>query len=200
VVKNIIGTAWDWVTSKISGALNAAHAVVQNVWNKITSFISGALNKIKSLASSAWSAMGSVGSGILDGLKRAANVVIGAVNTVIDGLNWMIGVANQLPGPDIPKIPKIPRLAAGGVVSPVGGGTLAMIAEAGRPERVEPLDAEGLSKRDRIILDRISAGDGGDTFVTVKIGETELRGIVSTEVKRSNDDLAGALATGRKGR
>jgi hypothetical protein len=37
-----------------------------------------------------------------------------------------------------------------------GAGTLAMIAEAGRPERVEPLDAQGLSQRDRAIIAEIA--------------------------------------------
>jgi hypothetical protein len=48
---------------------------------------------------------------------------------------------------------------------PSSGGTLAKLAEAGRAERIEPLDANGLSAGDRAIIAELrrlqaSAGDG----------------------------------------
>ncbi|MGB8380585.1 MAG: hypothetical protein WCG47_04925, partial [Dermatophilaceae bacterium] len=150
--------------------------------------------------SAAWGAISSVGSGILDGLKSALNGVIGAINSVIGGINSAIDAANSLPGPDIPNIPSIPRVAKGGIAMPTRGGTLALIAEAGRPERIEPLDAEGFSKRDRKIL-KVIQGEGrggGPVSVRVFIGDTELRGLVTQEVVRGNDNLARALATGRR--
>lgn len=45
-------------------------------------------------------------------------------------------------------------LAKGGTVMPRPGGTIARVAEAGRAERVEPLDPNGLSQRDKAIMDR----------------------------------------------
>jgi len=57
--------------------------------------------------------------------------------------------------------------AKGGVVSPTDGGVLGLIAEAGHHERIEPLDTEGFSKRDRAILDMIEQAigkNGGDTL------------------------------------
>jgi hypothetical protein len=118
------------------------------------------------------------GRGGPDGIKAAVNVVIDAINWVIGGINWAIDLANKLPGPDIPNIPTIPRLARGGVVSPTGGGTLAMIAEAGRPERVEPLDPSGLSARDRALIDRLAPRVAAVRNVSVYIGTRELTELV----------------------
>jgi hypothetical protein len=70
----------------------------------------------------------------------------------------------------IPNMPPIvvPQLfAKGGVVSPSAGGTLGIIAEAGRPERIEPLDPDGLSKRDKAMIEMMSGGAAGGINVTV---------------------------------
>jgi hypothetical protein len=127
--------------------------------------------------------------------------VISGVNTVIGGINWAIDTANMLPGPDIPRIPTIPRLARGGVISPTRDGTLALVAEAGRAERVEPLDPQGLSRRDRAMIDLLAhpGGGRGDTQVTVIIGERELTDIVDTVVEDRESNLADRVLTGTKG-
>jgi hypothetical protein len=63
------------------------------------------------------------------------------------------------------------------------GGTIARIGEAGRPERVEPLDPNGLSKRDKAIIDRLS---GGGVQITVNpsagMDERELAALVSRQL------------------
>lgn len=62
------------------------------------------------------------------------------------------------------------KLAQGGVARATPGGVLSVIAEAGHNERVEPLDSEGMSKRDRAMLGMIQAAMesrgnvGGDNF------------------------------------
>jgi phage-related protein len=70
----------------------------------------------------------------------------------------------------IPNVPPIvvPQLfAEGGIVSPSAGGTLGIVAEAGRPERIEPLDPDGLSKRDKAMIEMMSGGAGSGVNVTV---------------------------------
>lgn len=70
------------------------------------------------------------------------------------------------------------KLAKGGTVMPSPGGTLATIGEAGRPERVEPLDPSGLSARDRAIIRELSGGSGGDIYLdSTKVGKIVGRGI-----------------------
>lgn len=61
------------------------------------------------------------------------------------------------------------KLAQGGVAKATPGGVLSVIAEAGHNERVEPLDSEGMSKRDRAMIAMVQAAassgnKGGDTF------------------------------------
>jgi len=79
---------------------------------------------------------------------------------LVGGQTWGIKIS------PIPKL-KLPRLAAGGVVSPSAGGSMVTVAEAGRPERVEPLDQNGLSKRDKVLIDKLSGGGAGGINITV---------------------------------
>ena len=78
-------------------------------------------------------------------------------------------------------------LAKGGVARATAGGILATIAEAGRDERVEPLDRDGLSVRDKALIKSMAEayganGGGGPTVVRVYIGDRELTDIVKYEV------------------
>ena len=198
-IGNTISSVWNAVVGWVSGAMSSIWNTITRVWNDVIGFIRGAASTIGDIWSGIWNGLKNVGSDIVSGLKAGVNFFIGVVNGAIHGLNNMIGIANKLPGVDIPTIPEIPKLAKGGVVSPSSGGTLALIAEAGRSERVEPLDENGLSKRDHAILKLIGDGAAGGTDVRVFIGDTELTHIVRTEVDKKNKNLASSLATGRKG-
>jgi phage-related protein len=121
--------------------------------------------------------------------KGVVNGILGAlesfINGIINGLNWLIENINKIKfkvpdwvpfiggkevGFNLGKLAtvKLPRLAEGGTVFPSAGGTIAQIAEAGRPERVEPLDPSGLSKRDRAMIEMLSGGGAGSS-VTVNV-------------------------------
>ena len=119
---------------------------------------------------------------VIDFIRPIVNAILGGiegfVNGIIDGLNFLIKGVNKIKFkvpdwvpfiggneikftiPEVGKI-KLPRLAEGGTVYPSMGGTIAQIAEAGRPERVEPLDPSGLSKRDRAMIEMLSGRNGG---------------------------------------
>ena len=83
-------------------------------------------------------------------------------------------------------LPPIKRLAKGGTVMPSAGGTLATIGEAGRPERVEPLDPDGLSNRDKAMIEMLSGGKGSGINITINpsagMDERELASIVSRQI------------------
>ena len=83
------------------------------------------------------------------------------------------------------QAPYVAPFAKGGVVQPTPGGTLARIGEAGRAERVEPLDAQGLSVRDRAIIEQLSGG-GKQINMTINaspgMDERELAAIVSRQL------------------
>jgi hypothetical protein len=82
--------------------------------------------------------------------------------------------------------PNITPLALGGIVPATSGGMLAMIGEAGRPERVEPLDPDGLSKRDKAMIQLLAGNAGGGINITVNpspnMDERELATLVSRQL------------------
>ena len=51
-------------------------------------------------------------------------------------------------------------MALGGTVLPSTGGTIVRVAEAGRPERIEPLDPNGLSDRDKALISAMTTSTG----------------------------------------
>ena len=82
----------------------------------------------------------------------------------------LLGIAGQ--GFTI-DTPDIAYLAKGGVVPATRGGMLSIIGEAGRSERVEPLDKQGLSTRDRAIISQLSGGVTSGASPTFNIYPSE---------------------------
>lgn len=118
--------------------------------------------------------------------KLAFNLIAGAWNNTVGKVSFTV--------PDwVPKLggkgfsmPKIPLLAEGGIVQATPGGMLAVIGEAGRNERVEPLDASGLSAGDRAVIAAIGAQRGGEIHITVNpsagMNEVELANIIGRQI------------------
>lgn len=164
-----------FVADTISNVINGIKSVWESVWNGISSFFSGiwdgivgAVNKfgdtfrgifegIKGFVEAAF-------SGVLGAVKGPINGIIGLLNSAISSLNkisvdipdWVPVVGGQKWGLSLPKIP---ALADGATVMPRSGGTLAILAEAGRPESV--VDT-GLMNR------ALKEGLGSSSGVTVK--------------------------------
>jgi len=124
-----------------------------------------------------------------DGFKEVINKMIGwwndfslTLSVPSNILTKALGIAGKGFTIDTPNIKK---LALGGVVPASNGGTLAMIGEAGRPERVEPLDPDGLSKRDKAMI-QLLAGNAGGINITVNpsagMDERELANLVSRQL------------------
>jgi len=142
-----------YVTTYINTVLKIITTVVKvisNVWNAIwagiSSFFSGIWQKIigvvktmQSTFSTVFGAIKGIITGAFEGAvgaaKSAINGIIGAVNGAISGINRVIGAVGGAFGLEV-SIPKIPRLADGATVLPRSGGTLAILAEAGRAESV----------------------------------------------------------------
>jgi Mg2+ and Co2+ transporter CorA len=182
IVKNVkdkAGAIWDFISGTISG-----------VWAKVTGFftntiypfISGIGAKIAGFAKGMW-------DGLKNGLESVVNFIIRGVNLIIRGINLLIKAANAVKiGDDIKEIRDIlpVNFAQGGIVPATPGGMLARIGEAGRAERVEPLDPDGLSKRDKAMIQLLSGGAGGGTTINVYpsqgMNESELAEIVSRKI------------------
>jgi hypothetical protein len=131
-------------------------------------------------------------------IKSIVSPFVGVLNAISDAWNNTVGkfdfkVPSWVPiiGGKTFNVPNLPRInlanfAEGGTVFPQTGGVIARVAEAGRPERIEPLDPEGLSVRDRAIIDRLSGGGGKGVTVNVYpsegMDERELAAIVSRQI------------------
>lgn len=156
----VFGKVWDGIKTAFTG-----------VWD----FITGAIGKAKDL-------FGGLGDTIKGAFKTAFNFVARAWNNSIGKIGFK--APKWLGGWEF-SVPNIPELANGGVVSPTRGGTLALIGEAGRPERVEPLDADGLSKRDKALISMMTGGAGGATinvYPSPGMDEVELASLVNRQI------------------
>lgn len=140
---------------------------------------------------SKWNQVGEKFGKILQPISDA--LAAGALNF----LNWvgtLFGIEEQkmpssVTAPGGSKYVKVDGSAAlGATVYPKRGGVLMQVAEAGRPERIEPLDPNGISNRDKAIIRELSmaAGGGGGVNITVNaapgMDEREIANIVSRKL------------------
>lgn len=173
---------WNWISE-----------LWEEYWTDQTSRFDNLVEDIKSLPGRLAEAGKNMWNWLKDSFKMALNWVIDRWNN----LKFELRLPNEIRGVKLPgflagagvtvETPNIPRLAMGGVVSPRSGGTLAMIAEAGRPERVEPLDSDGLSKRDRAMIEMLAGGGTGTTinvYPSPGMNETDLARKVSRELAK----------------
>ena len=158
----------------IRPGIDAIFGFFKNVFDKVVGFFKGIINTLIGFAE-------------------------GFINFFIDGLNMIIGAINKLKVP-IPEIARglfggakelgfniqpvarirLPRLAEGGIVTATPGGIAAIIGEGGRSERIEPLDKDGLSVRDRAIIAQLSGGGATiNVYPSAGMNERELAELVS---------------------
>jgi hypothetical protein len=165
---------WTWLSSGLAAAWTS-------VQNKFTEIVAG----IKALPGKLGSGLSSIWSGLTDGLKTAWANAKAWWNANVASKKLQIGGATVL-GRTLPSFTLgFPQLAKGGTIQPSPGGTIARIAEAGRAERVEPLDPDGLSKRDKAMIEMLSGGSGGNTFniyPSQGMNESELAAMVSRQI------------------
>jgi hypothetical protein len=168
---------WSWISDKLGDAFTA----IKTKFTEIVTWVTGLPARVATAAAGLWSSF-------KDGFKEALNFIIGKWNS--------FRLEARFPADFIVPFlrnkgftldtPNIPLFAQGGIVSPSRGGTLGVIAEAGRPERIEPLDPDGLSKRDKAMIQMLSGGTGGGMTINVYpspgMNETELADIVSRKI------------------
>jgi phage-related protein len=195
------------IATVIFSVVGPALSFVAQIFTFIARFITGvfvaAIRLLLPILSGVFSGISIGVKAMQDGFKWAMNQMIGFaegfINFFVDGFNWIFSLLNKLKI-DIPEVLRplvggmksigfniqpmqkirLPRLAEGGTVYPSEGGSIVNVAEAGRPERIEPLDANGLSKRDIAMIRELS---GNGMQITVNAGpgmdERELAEVVS---------------------
>jgi phage-related protein len=189
----------------IRGIIDAFDFVV-NALAGIYYFINGdtekAVEKFKKAWESLLSFFNNLGKGIYEIFRGILNGIIGFINEIIKAINKVnpkinIKLIQELPSAsDIVKptstftygsgnAPEF-TAAKGGIFYPSNGGTLVRVAEAGKPERIEPLDSSGLSKRDRAIIEVLANQSGVGPTINVYpsqgMDERELAEMVSRKL------------------
>lgn len=201
----VFGLVASAITGTLGGAIKGVIYIIRGIidaFQAVVNFIKGVIRLLRGDFDGAGQAFGQAFSKAWDLIrnlfKAAVSVFAGPLNGVISAINSAFSKIN-IKIPDwvpifggrtfsIPPIPKITfsNMAEGGIVRPSSLGTFARLAEAGRSERVEPLDPDGLSVRDKAIIDRLSGGGGKSVTVNVYpsegMDERELAAIVSRQL------------------
>jgi hypothetical protein len=184
-IKEVGASVWNWITDKLS----TAYTNIKSKFTEIIDFVGTLKDKIADKASNMW-------NGIKDSFKSAINFVIDKWNDLSFGLKLPSSIFGISLGPLAGKgftleTPNIPKLAKGGIVPATPGGMLSIIGEAGRSERVEPLDASGMSRRDRALVDQMikngrnsATGQGivFNIYPSQGMNEIELANVISRKV------------------
>jgi hypothetical protein len=177
LISNAAGNIFAFFSDLFKDAFNG----VKNYFNNtLIPFFKDLPTKIKNAASGLW-------DWLKDSFKTALNFIIDKWNNFsldiripTNFISKALGVAGL--GFTI-DTPNIPRLAAGGIVPATRGGMMAVIGEGGRSERVEPLDKDGLSTRDKAMIRLLSGQSGGAATINVYpsagMNERELAELVS---------------------
>jgi phage-related protein len=191
VFMQIVAVVANLVAMFLSFLMPVLTVLIKIITFIVTLFAEGFSNAVKffvSIFKGVFEGISGFFKGIINGLISA---VEGFINFFINGLNWLIDMINKISF-DVPDwVPfiggkkfgfqlkhlatvKLARLADGGTVMPTPGGTLAQIAEAGRPERVEPLDPNGLSNRDKAMIEMLSGGQQGSPVNITVVATPEM--------------------------
>jgi phage-related protein len=204
LIGDLLAGAFEFLTPIIKAAVDIITVLVKIVGGLITVIF----EFFKALFTGDWTKFGKmfdkiikdIGAGILKLFEGAVNMVIdginGLLNAFFNGLGGGIadavsvfsgGTVNLKKPGLISKVKfQIPGLAEGGTVMPSRGGSLVNVAEAGQAERIEPLDENGLSKRDKVLIAALSGGSGGGSTINVYpsagMDERELADMVSRRI------------------
>lgn len=202
IITGIVGVFATFVAMILQFVMPAITVIIKIITGLVTLFavgLSGAVKGFTTVFRTVFEGISGFFKGIMNGLIGFAE---GFINFFIDGINGMVDLVNSIKfkvpdwvpgfggktlGANLAKLGKVrlARLADGGTVFPSAGGSIVNVAEAGRPERIEPLDPDGLSQRDKAIINQLSGGGGGINITvnpSAGMNERELAAAVSRQL------------------
>jgi phage-related protein len=208
---NGISTVIDFITSIVKSVMDVIQMLVKGVLAILSGDVGGGIaNIFFGILNIILGVVQAIINGVLSGVNLVIDLINGFLSTIanspiaqaikdvfgIDMSKAQItkismldltgavkrGAAGMLASNNIKPPARMPKLAEGGTVYPSAGGTIVNVAEAGRPERIEPLDPNGLSQRDMALIKELSGPGNGPTinvYPSAGMDERELANIVS---------------------
>jgi len=150
---------WDGFVGFFQDAVGNIGGFFETVFNNIKTFFKDVINNLIGFA-----------EGFVNFWIKGLNFIISKINEIqFEVPDWVPLIGGNKLGFNLPLLSEIqlPRLAKGGVVLPQSGGQIVTVAEAGRPERIEPLDPSGLSRRDRALIQVLSGAENSSNKPSV---------------------------------
>lgn len=197
-LQGVFTTDWSQSFGILGEILNAFFATVKSIWDSIKAVFDGIIDFIRGVFTGdwerAWTGVQEIFKGIFTALvaiaKAPLNGIIALINMVIDAINWMINGLNKIHfdvpdwvpvlggkslGFNIPTIGKISYLAKGGVLSSgsaiVGEAGPELLTMAGGRAHVMPLNG---NERGGITIEMNNTFNGYDNAA----GEAAARNLV----------------------
>lgn len=199
---NILLAIWDtclkpfinWLGSVFIQAFKNVGDYIKPILDSLKTMFDGLIDFIVGVFTGNWKkafqGISDIFKGIFNGLeaiaKKPINAIIGAINTMIKGLNkiklpdWVPGLGGK--GINIPTIPK---LAKGGIVD---SATIAMVGEAGK-EAVMPLENNtgwitDLAGKVASRMPQDNSNSDSSIEITLQIGSTKLGKVVIDSINK----------------
>lgn len=217
-LQNIFATDFTKIFGPVLGeALNMFFANVKNVWDSIKKIFDGIIDFVRGVFTGdwglAWNGIKEIFSGVFSGLtaiaKAPLNAIIGLINGLISGINWLIRKLNGIRitppkwvtsltgigsfGFNLSELGKIPYLANGGILSRgsavVGEAGPELLTMAGGSAVVQPLTNQTTHHRSTYLggmTVNVYAAPGQDV--------EELADVVLERAQQKYDEEAIALA------
>ncbi len=198
-LQGVFTTDWSQSFGVLGEFLNVFFATVKSVWDSIKAVFDGIIDFIRGIFTGdwerAWKGVQEIFAGLFKGLvaiaKAPLNGIIGLINMVIDAINWMINGINSISftvpdwvpvlggktlGFNIPNIGKLAYLAKGGILSSgsaiVGEAGPELLTMAGGRAHVMPLN--GNAGKGGITIEMNNTFNGYDSAA----GEAAARNLV----------------------
>lgn len=209
VLASTIEGWWNTISGAAEAAWNGLVAIASSVWEGIKSAMVGPIEAAAGTISGIIDTIRSVVSGMIDFISTSVTEASDKLNTIIATQAQAGAVTANMFNPDaVGGTPAqltgdlvgaftsgLAQFARGGTVSASPGGIAAVVGEGRNDERIEPLDSQGMSTRDRALIEQIvntmlGSGVGGGTTVRVQIGERELADFTAEVVAGREAELA----------
>jgi hypothetical protein len=154
----VLGEGFDWICGAIGEFVNWVSTAVD--WSDVLYdaflILLGPIGWVQLAMDALGIGWDDVWDGMIGTMSWSVNLVIDAINAMIEGLNTVTSFGGL--GGDTFDVPTIPRLATGGIVTQP---TIAMIGEAG-PEAVIPLSGSNAAGGVTITGNTFNVRDGQD--------------------------------------